>query len=81
MHTIFDFLGQDSPQWSFHLSFDPVISDDGSFLACEDLWGRVFDDSFPTCGFCLFVFLMWRSADACQFHFLGQDLSTVVLSI
>ena len=48
---------------------------DGSFfLACEDLGGR-FDDSFPACAF--FFFFKWRSALAHQFHFLGQDQSTV----
>ena len=41
-------------------------------LACRDLGGR-FDDSFSTCTF----FLKWRSAGTHQFHFSGQDQSTV----
>ena len=34
----------------------------GFFLACED-FGRMFDNSFPTCAFFL-LFLKWRLASA-----------------
>ena len=37
--------------------------------------GGRFDDSFPACAF--FFFFNWRSTRAHQFHFLGQEQSTV----
>ena len=39
----------------------------GFFFACKDL-GRMFDCSFPTCAFRLFVCLKWRLARTHEFH-------------
>ena len=49
---------------------------DGGFgPTCQDFGGR-FEDSFPAL---LLFYLKWRSVHTYQFHFLGQDQSTVAL--
>ena len=55
------------------LSFQLVVVDFSQ--ACKEL-GEKFDNSFPACTFSS-SFLKWRSACAHQFHFSGQDKSTV----
>ena len=48
--------------------------DGGFFLACKD-FGRMFNNSFPTCTF--FLLSKWRLACAHEFHSSHQDWSTV----
>ena len=52
----------------------PGLLGGGGFSTLREDFGGSFDDSFPACAF---FFLKWKSVRTPQFHFLGEDQSTV----
>ena len=53
----------------------PGLLGGGGFSTLHEDFDGSFDDSFPACAF--FFFLKWKSVRTPQFHFLGEDQSTV----